>query len=157
MTLWLLSLDDGSGYRPLFTPLEKAIPAQPGVIVAQGVGESKRGLIEYDAGIGTRCTGLDRYMKGADLFLNECGSETKYPPAEATWRLIGEGKKPRERNAQALSPDWRKRSVNMTGPRKHVLDHDHISRELIFSSCRWDSASAVETLFPAPRYQEEGS
>jgi hypothetical protein len=35
-------------------------------------------------------------MKDADLFLIECGSVTKDPPAEATWRLIGEGKKLRE-------------------------------------------------------------
>lgn len=96
MTLWLPWFDDGPCYRPLFTSLGKAVRAQHGVIVVQGVGESERALLGYDAGIRTCCSELDRNMKDADLFLIECGSETKDPPAEATWRLIGEGKKPRE-------------------------------------------------------------
>jgi hypothetical protein len=71
MTLWLLWLDDGSSYRPLFTSLGNVVRAQHGVIVAQGVGESERALLEYYAGIGTCRCELNRNMKGAGLFLIE--------------------------------------------------------------------------------------
>jgi hypothetical protein len=75
MTLWLPWFDDGSGYGLLFHFSGERDSAQHGVIVSQGLGESERALLEYYAGIRTRRFELDRYMKGADLFLIECGSE----------------------------------------------------------------------------------
>jgi 4-amino-4-deoxy-L-arabinose transferase-like glycosyltransferase len=93
MTLWLPWLDAGSGYGPLFTSLREKIPAGHRSIMAQGVGESERALIEYYAGVLPMRT--ERYgTEGCDLLLVENGREQAAFPPGTGWRIVWEQTRP---------------------------------------------------------------
>ena len=77
--------------------------------------ESERALLDYYAGIRTRRFELDRNMKGFDLFLIECGNEAKNLPAEATRRLIWEGKKPCEGHPKEMIRLFQRTSASGAG------------------------------------------
>lgn len=87
MTLWLPSLDAGSGYHRPFTVLREKIPAGYHSVMTYGVGESERALLDYYTGV------TPRPLEGngpwdCDMLLIESGSKPKEPPAGPDWRLV---------------------------------------------------------------------
>jgi hypothetical protein len=77
--------------------------------------ESERALLEYYAGMRTRRFELDTNHEGFRTFSNRNGSEAKDLPAEATWRLIWEGKKLCEGRPKEMSRHFQQISANGAG------------------------------------------
>lgn len=93
MSIWLPWFEAGSGYRPLFMSLKSKIPDRCGFVMAKGLGESERALLEYYTGVIPR-TVAGNGAWDCDILLMQSGEERLAPPPGTDWQVIWERWRP---------------------------------------------------------------
>jgi 4-amino-4-deoxy-L-arabinose transferase-like glycosyltransferase len=97
MTIWLPWLDAGSGYRDMFISMKQKIPAQCSYILAQGLGESERAMLEYYTGVLPRMISQNEKDLGdCDILLVQSGGDLQDPPKGVEWEFLWEQWRPNE-------------------------------------------------------------
>ena len=95
MTLILPWIDYGKSYRPVALALKKHIPAGTRCIESRGLGEAQRAVFDYHAGIVTQR--LERRAEGRCPLLLVQAREGQTDRMEPGWKLLWEGRRPRDR------------------------------------------------------------
>ena len=104
MTLWLPWIDYGKTYAPMSASLSAALrkanlPARA-CIASRGLGEAQRAALDYHAGIVTRRLEVTPTVQCAALLV-QAGVDAA-DRADAGWRRVWEGNRPRDRERYRL-------------------------------------------------------
>lgn len=100
MTLILPWIDYGKSYRPVAESLKKHVPAGTRCVESQGLGEPQRAVFDYHAGVVTRR--LERNIGTRCPILLVQVREGQLEPLEPGWKLLWEGRRPRDRERYRL-------------------------------------------------------
>ena len=100
MTLLLSWIDYGRSYRLVALSLKKALPAGTRCIESRGLGESQRAVFDYHAEIITEPA--ERHESGRCPLLLVQARQDERTALEPGWKLIWEGRRPRDRERYRL-------------------------------------------------------
>lgn len=100
MTLLLPWIDYGRSYRLVALSLKKALPAGVRCIESRGLGESQRAVFDYHAEIVTEPA--ERHESGRCPLLLVQARQDENSRLEPGWKLIWEGRRPRDRERYRL-------------------------------------------------------
>lgn len=101
MTLWIDWIDYGRTYRPVALALKRALPPGTRCIESRSLGEAQRAAFDYHAGVVTHRAEIHDRSR-CPVLLVQAHPEDEDRLANAGWRRIWEGSRPRDKERYRL-------------------------------------------------------